>query len=143
MIRKFKGKHRFLSNFWSVEIEYKGKVYPTLEHAYQAAKTLEESWRERIRGAESAGKAKKLGRRAPQREDWETLKIPVMRTLLQLKFAPDTALARQLLDTGREELVEGNTWGDKFWGVCNGEGQNKLGELLMEVRDDLKSGYTE
>ena len=64
----------------------------------------------------------------------------VMRGLLARKFAPGTELAARLLATGDAQLVEGNTWGDRFWGVCRGQGRNQLGQLLMERRDQLRHG---
>ena len=72
------------------------------------------------------------------RPDWETEKISIMRALLRLKFA-DPALRAQLVATGVRPLVEGNRWGDRFWGVCGGNGQNMLGKLLMEIRAELRS----
>jgi ribA/ribD-fused uncharacterized protein len=71
------------------------------------------------------------------RDDWNDIKIDVMRDLLQEKFSDDD-LRELLLATGDAELIEGNTWNDYFWGVCLGEGQNWLGKLLMEVRKELK-----
>lgn len=136
MIDSFSGKYRFLSNFWPCEIEYEGIKYPSTEHAFQAAKTLDIEERKRIAQLDTPGKAKRAGKSVELRSDWESIKIGVMREILQLKFA-DKKLAQQLLDTGDEELVEGNTWGDKFWGVCDGEGQNYLGLLLMDVRTEL------
>jgi hypothetical protein len=62
-----------------------------------------------------------------------------MGLLLMQKFTRHPQLARELVGTGDAELVEGNTWGDEFWGVCNGRGSNQLGRLLMEVRALLRS----
>lgn len=72
------------------------------------------------------------------REDWEAIKIDVMRYCLQEKFSAGSDLAAKLIATGDCELVEGNTWGDVFWGVCRGTGENRLGRLLMERREELK-----
>ena len=60
-----------------------------------------------------------------------------MRDALIQKFS-DKKLQKKLIDTGDAELIEGNWWGDKFWGVCEGEGENHLGKLLMEVREMFK-----
>ena len=79
---------------------------------------------------------KKMGRSVSLRPDWEDIKDDVMLEGLYRKFTNDE-LAEWLLDTGDEELVEGNWWGDRYWGVCNGIGQNKLGKLLMKVREEL------
>lgn len=135
-IEAFRGEYRFLSNFWHVYVTYDGEVYPTVEHAYQAAKTLSQEFRSAICYA-TTGEAKRMGRQVPMRPDWDSIKIDVMRDLLRQKFA-EPELREALLATGDAELVEGNTWNDYFWGVCNGEGQNNLGKLLMEIRDEIK-----
>lgn len=122
------GVHTFLSNFF-----WHGW---TVEHHYQAAKTDDPRWASKILIARTPGMAKKLGRQCPMRKTWEDEKDTVMLTLLRLKFSA-TDLAEQLLDTGDAELIEGNDWGDTYWGVCNGKGKNMLGKLLMEVRETL------
>lgn len=137
-IESFQGEHRFLSNFWHVYVRYDGELYPTVEHAYQAAKTLNPEFRMAIATA-TTGEAKRMGRQVPMRADWDSIKIDVMRDLLRQKFTEEPELRDLLLATGDAELIEGNTWGDYFWGVCNGEGQNNLGKLLMEIRDGLRS----
>ena len=111
-----------------------GVEYPTVEHAYQAAKTTDGVARERIRRAVTPGDAKSAGGSVTLRSDWDDVKVDVMRDLLVQKFS-DRRLWDWLLETAPLELVEGNTWGDTFWGVCNGEGQNMLGRLLMDIRD--------
>jgi ribA/ribD-fused uncharacterized protein len=137
MIDSFKGKYRFLSNFYPCLVEYQGNVYESVEHAYSAAKTLDVSFQEAIFFARTAAEAKKIGRRVPLREDWEDIKVDIMKNLLVDKFST-FELKGKLLATGEEELVEGNWWGDTFWGVCNGIGQNCLGKLLMEVREEIR-----
>lgn len=126
MIDEFRGKYRWLSNF-------EGGV----EAKYQAAKTLDEGWKRRILDASSPGEAKRLGRKAPIRKDWEVIKIGVMYSLLLEKFKEEPYRSL-LLATGEEELIEGNWWGDTFWGVCRGKGRNVLGTLLMRVREELR-----
>ena len=117
---------------------FDGEVYPSVEHAYQAAKTLDVIARGLFRHTFSTpGEAKRAGRRLELRADWEEIKVSVMESLLRQKFCDArTGLGRQLVDTGDHELVEGNTWGDRFWGV-DGTGRNVLGKLLMQIRDDL------
>lgn len=138
-ITSFKGRHRFLSNFWPAKVCLNGVFYPTVEHAYQAAKFQNPSTRNRIRVASSPGQAKRIARKMPGLcDDWEQVKIAVMKGLLLEKFS-EGSLRRQLLATKDAELIEGNAWGDTFWGVCNGRGQNHLGRLLMEVRSELES----
>lgn len=137
-IDSFNGPNRFLSNFWSCCIAFDGHTYRTVEHAFQAAKTLDEDERRRIRNEHDAAGAKRLGKRVELREDWESIKVDVMRTLLRQKFGTDPLRSR-LLRTGKAKLVEGNWWGDKFWGVCDGKGENHLGLLLMEIREELRA----
>jgi ribA/ribD-fused uncharacterized protein len=115
---------------------YDGRQYGTVEHAYQAAKTLDLSARAYIRVAASPAIAKKLGKKAKIREDWEEVKVEIMRRLLRQKFLHHPYSTR-LKETGDELIVEVNWWGDRFWGVCEGDGQNYLGRLIMEIRSEL------
>lgn len=136
-IEEFRGEYRWLSNFWYSPVELDGVIYPSTEHAYQAAKTHDPAWREKIRNASDFKQAKHLGYKVPLREDWEQIKLDVMHKLLKQKFKPGSDLADKLLATKGRKLVEGNTWGDTYWGVCRGKGENHLGKLLMRVRDEL------
>lgn len=139
-ILKFEGRHSFLSNFESDPILLDGKIYQTLEHAYQAAKTLDPVEREAIAACSTAGKAKRHGLRVTLRKDWEDIKVDIMYVLLRKKFSEEP-YKTLLLETNDEHLEEGNWWGDCYWGVSpagSGIGENVLGKLLMEVRDDIK-----
>ena len=136
VIAEFRGTYSFLSNFYRAQVEYEGDLYPTVEHAYQAAKTLDRDRRVVIAHCGAAAVAKAHGRRVSLRPDWEAVKLDIMRTLLHAKFTLDTDLRRQLTATAPAQLVEGNWWGDTYWGVCRGVGENHLGRLLMEIRDD-------
>jgi ribA/ribD-fused uncharacterized protein len=137
-IVRFSGDNRFLSNFYPAIVTLGMLQYSTVEHAYQAAKTLNSSQRRTIRYAESPGAAKKLGSKVDLRSDWERVKVGIMRTLLREKFKPRSDLAKKLQTTGQVQLIEGNTWGDTYWGQCPvGFGTNMLGLLLMEIRTDL------
>lgn len=138
-IDSFSNEYFFLSNFYYQPFLYQDKIYPTVEHAFQAAKTNNTNWKERIRRANDPSIAKTLGRQAPMRQPWDNEKVQVMRELIQIKFAPGTPLATQLLSTGTAQLIEGNTWNDQFWGVCRGRGKNWLGKLLMEQRKSLNN----
>lgn len=140
-INDFDGEYRFLSNFYPDN-------HDTLEHKYQAAKTDDPKEKARILGAPTPGKSKSAGRKATMRADWDDIKVSVMRELLAEKFS-DPELRQKLLDTGDNELVEGNYWHDTFWGVCTGTkkcrrgpheptGDNWLGRLLMELRTNIK-----
>jgi len=140
IIRQFTGPYQFLSNFYKCTIDYEGLRYSSVEHAYQAAKTLDFDERIRIRNAETPGHAKRLGRTVKLRQNWDDIKVDVMRTLLRLKFS-HPELRQKLLDTGCAYLQEGNYWHDTFWGVDlrTGQGQNMLGRLLMELRSELNN----
>lgn len=136
MINSFTGEYRFLSNFYPCTIKYEGEIYPSTENAYQAAKTLDKDERKKFR-AISAGQAKALGQKIVKQDDWDFIKTEVMFDLVEQKFSQGK-LKELLLMTENQELIEGNTWGDTFWGVCKGEGQNMLGKILMLVRADLQ-----
>lgn len=137
-IGRFTGQYRFLSNFWSVTIAFEGHSYRTVEHAFQAAKTLDPEERRRIRAEPNAAGAKERGKHVEMRLDWEQVKVDIMRQLLRQKFGTEP-LKSYLLKTGKSQLVEGNWWGDRFWGVCEGKGENMLGKLLMEIRTELRA----
>ncbi len=132
-----RGRYRFLNNFYPVWFEYEGRMYETAEHAFQASKAMDESDREWIRNAPTPGSAKSRGGRVKAWADWDVVRLIVMRKVVEAKFG-DRHLADLLLATGDRELVEGNYWGDTFWGVCRGEGENHLGKILMGVRRRLK-----
>ena len=136
VVHSFQGEFRFLSNFHPSPVWMYGLEYPTVEHAYQAAKTLDRAERERIRTAHTPGVAKRLGRVVKIRDDWNEFRLVAMEELLRRKFTTPQ-LNDQLLATGNKLLVEGNTWGDEFWGVCDSVGENHLGRLLMKIREEL------
>jgi len=136
-INSFSGQYSFLSNFYPVKVQYGAYVYPSVEHAFQAAKTLDLAARERIRNAPTAARAKAIGRRVELRPEWDRIRVGVMLYLLHDKFS-HPELGQKLLDTGDAELVEGNTWNDTHWGVCRGVGLNMLGKLLMQVREEIR-----
>jgi len=133
VILRFAGEHAFLSNFHPCFL-YTGRgVYRTVEHYYQAHKTNDLAMHSLIQHAKTPGDAKRLGQRATLRPDWEQMKEFIMWEGLRGKFShPD--LRDKLIATCGHQLIEGNTWGDVYWGQCNGVGQNRLGELLMRVR---------
>ena len=139
MIDNFFGEYRFLSKFWPCDIVYERIKFPSTEHAFQAAKTLDSSIRMEIAALKTPGQAKRAGKKVALRPDWEQVKIYIMRELLSLKFNRYrySYLSAKLIATYPFELIEGNTWGDKFWGVCDGEGENHLGKLLMQIRAAL------
>ncbi len=111
-------------------------VYPSTENAYQAAKTRDMELRIPFLTC-SPGKAKRLGRKLELRSDWEDVKIDVMYMVCKDKFQTHLSLRQKLKDTRGRYLIEGNNWGDTFWGVCDGEGRNELGKVLMKIRKEL------
>ncbi len=138
MIDRFDGEYRWLSNFHPVSVMFEQREYRSVEHAYQAAKTLDISQRARIQQAATPGLAKKIGRAVTIRSDWPESKLDVMLELLNQKFNSERPELRALLRaTGDRELIEGNYWGDTYWGVCRGKGENHLGRLLMLIRSEL------
>jgi ribA/ribD-fused uncharacterized protein len=138
VIDSFSGKYRFLSNFYPSPIIWCGRAYMSVEHAYQAMKSLNDYDEAYIRGALSAGAAKRIGSKLDRiQPEWDEIRIPIMTALIAIKFVRGSALAQQLIDTDPLPLVEGNTWGDTFWGVCNGKGLNQLGHILMARRHFL------
>jgi ribA/ribD-fused uncharacterized protein len=140
MITEFRGKWTKLSNYSLGSVWYKDKMYPSAEHAYQAQKSADPRIQAKIRNAPTPNTAKKLARTIELRHEWEVVKVSIMKEILREKFSqePERSI---LLSTGDEELIEGNWWGDKFWGQCPvGNGMNWLGKLLMEIRTELKDG---
>ena len=134
----FRGEYRWLSNFAEAEVEWQGRKYRTTEHAYQAAKTDIVEEIEHIQQASTPGRAQRRGQKITLRQDWCDVKLSVMRKLLQQKFLiPE--YRDLLLATGGHHLIEGNSWGDTFWGVSldTGIGTNHLGRILMDIRDQL------
>lgn len=149
-ITAFTGEYAFLSNFYPSIIIYDGIAYPTVEHYFQALKTENGNGRLAISQTITPDRAKRLGRALTLRSDWETIKVYIMYKGLIQKFMSENTelgLAQQLLDTGHEELVEGNNWHDNTWGVCHCNritciqsrpGRNYLGRLLMDIRGSLR-----
>lgn len=145
MIDKFDGQYAFLSNFYPSTIEPfdDGIRYPTVEHAFQAAKTTNIAIRKNIASQPTPGKAKYIGRHIKLRPEWREARIDVMRCCLRKKFEKPE-LQKKLLATGDEILREGNCWHDNYWGDCYCDkchsiiGLNNLGKLLMEIREEIK-----
>lgn len=139
MISSFRDEYFFLSNFYPVEIKLDGIVYPNAETAFQAQKTLDDEERRKFSMLKNPVQAKRLGRKVKLRDDWEEVKLDIMTEVVSQKFLQHPHLIEMLLQTGDEELVEGNKWGDRFWGVCKDKGENHLGKILMKIRDAYKS----
>lgn len=139
MIDKFEGQYDFLSNFYPSPFEWHGVNYPTVEHFFQAAKANNQEDFNMVMREPNPGGAKHAGRNVELRPDWEEIKDKVMYTALKEKFKQNPELKEKLLATGDEKLVEGNTWGDRYWGVCGGTGKNHLGLILMKIREEIRN----
>jgi hypothetical protein len=139
----FAEEYAFLSNFHVSPFKWGGYIWPTVEHAYQAEKTINSFEQQLIREAKHPGEAKKIGRKVVLRENWDALKVPAMTEFVWQKFKQNDDLREQLLNTENAKLVEGNHWHDNFWGdcYCNNclkiEGKNILGLILMKVREEM------
>lgn len=114
-------------------------MYPSVEHAFHAAKTLNREYKIKIANIPTPSHAKRIGKILDIRSDWEEVKIQIMTEIVHCKFTQNPILKKRLLNTGNAELIEGNTWNDTFWGVCRGKGENWLGKILMQVREELRS----
>ena len=142
-IDSFKPPYNWLSNFYKVDITIDNITYPTIEHAFQAAKT--DNTEDKIRIASTANPvvAKRLGKKVQLIDDWDNVRLEVMRELIDIKFKNDD-LATKLIATGDEIIIEGNRWHDNFWGACSCNKcsdkikHNRLGKLLMDKRDQLR-----
>lgn len=143
-ITSFRGQYDFLSNFYASPLTFEGAEYPTVEHAFQAAKSSNFAERRKIRMASTPSEAKRLGQKLKRRADWFNVSLQVLEALLRQKFTRYPDLRERLLATGDAVLIEGNNWNDRFYGCVydarTGEwvGENHLGRLLMKIRDELK-----
>lgn len=143
-ITSFRGKHHFLSNFHASPVTFEGLDYPTVEHAYQAAKTDDPDKRRKIQAMDTPAAAKKYGARLKRPANWRQINMALMTDLIRQKFTRYPDLREQLLATGDTELVEGNDWGDDFFGMVwddttqDWRGENRLGNMLMQVRAELR-----
>jgi len=150
----FEKEYAFLSNFFPspiIVLSHGGKwpearhTFKTVEHGYQAMKATRKGDFDAVRTAMTPAQAKWYGNRMPLRGDWEDVKNKIMMQCLRAKFLQNDALAQRLLDTGERRIFEGNTWNDTIWGVCYSEktgcwtGENRLGLMLEEVRDEIRS----
>jgi len=142
-INSFKNSWDILSNFnrfssWPIHYEAPFGHFD-VETPYQAAKTNNWSRKEEIWQVgmnEGPAAAKRLGsdrKKTILRDDWDEVKLPIMIELVQKKFdIPHRK--KKLMSTGYAVLVEGNTWNDTYWGICNRRGRNALGILEMALR---------
>ena len=135
-INRFEGKYLFLSNFANIPVVYEGLNYRNSEAAFQAQKTLDEEVKKNF-VCMSPSEAKKAGKKLKLRDDWEQVKDMIMYRIVRMKFLTNEEWQQALINTFPSHLVEGNSWGDTYWGVCNGVGENKLGKILETVRAEV------
>ena len=160
MIDSFRGENFYLSNMYPLQYPILTRLHAsaaTSEHAYQAAKFSRPDLHYQVAGARAAHRAKgeQLDGIASKNlahefidagalvvPDWNLIKVGIMQEVVRRKFIANPDIRMTLAETGDEELVEGNDWGDLFWGVDHetGEGLNHLGKVLMEVRTDVQAG---
>jgi len=137
-ITRFSGEYEFLSNFYPSPIIHNGLLFKTVEHAFQAEKSVdEEIWKVFAYEVYTPGDAKRKGRLITMRPDWDEIKYDRMKLFVHKKFKLPP-LRKFLLDTGDAHLEEGNNHGDTTWGTVNGKGRNWLGKILMEVREEKR-----
>jgi len=132
--------YSWMSNFAPIPIQdSEGKTWPTVEHLFQAAKSLNRSEQDMIRKAPSPKMAKKLGRAVKLRKGWDNMRLNVMKGILKRKFEQHPDLKEKLLATGNEPIEEDAHW-DEFWGTGKfGHGKNWMGKLLMQLRGEFRS----
>lgn len=143
VIDLFVGEHEFLSNFYPCHVEYGGLSFICAEGAYQAQKAVNPKNKPQFTCL-YGGQSKRKGRKVWMRSDWDNVKYSIMKDIVTFKFLNNPPLMRQLLNTFPSELIEGNTWKDTFWGYdFNLEaGENNLGKILMEIRNNPTRGLT-
>jgi ribA/ribD-fused uncharacterized protein len=133
-------------NYFPVKLMIDGKMYPSVEHYYQAMKFPDSpEYQETIRLAKTPAVAKRLGKtkEIPERKDWPTYKDTVMTKALREKFSANhPELKKKLMETGDAVLRDGSPL-DNYWGVGRSKkGRNRLGQILMEIRDELRRAET-
>lgn len=127
----------FLSNFYLCDITFDGIDYKNSEAAFQAQKC--EDTKTKLEFSQlTPGAAKKLGKKVKLREDWEDVKVDIMRKVVKAKFDQNPEIREKLIATGDRCLIECNVWHDMFWGVSSGKGRNMLGRILMDLRKEYK-----
>jgi ribA/ribD-fused uncharacterized protein len=135
------GEYGCFSNFSRHSVFLKGKRWPTSEHYFQAQKFVGTEHEEAVRLAKTPGESARVGRdrKRPLRRDWESVKDGVMLEVVRAKFTQHEDLKATLLGTGDAKLVE-HTEKDSYWGDGgDGSGKNRLGQILMKVREELRA----
>jgi ribA/ribD-fused uncharacterized protein len=139
-IREFRGRYAFLSSDWPADVEFEGAFYPTAAHAIAAARTTDPVERRVIASQGSPADARRRADAVQLRPDWDRIKFDAMERIVRDKFTRHPALREKLRRTGDAFIEYANTDGDRVWGVSNGVGENRLGIILMKVRDEARYG---
>ena len=135
----FKGDYSFLSNFHVSMLTYKGICFTSSEQAYVYSKKLPTpEWLAEVLSEDRPGHIKFLGSKVKLRDNWDNFKYNIMKDIVRCKFTQSPLLTKLLLDTGDSYLEETNWWRDTYWGVCNGVGENHLGNILMQLRKEIR-----
>lgn len=129
------------SNFSAFKLEWNGELWMTSEHAYHSEKFEDPKILKALKDTRSAHDAMKLAyaNRDKYRKDWDDVKLGIMKKILHAKVEQHPYVKKKLLASGNRELIE-NSWRDSYWGWgSNKEGENHLGKLWMEVREEVRS----
>ena len=144
IVKEFRNKYHFLSNFFLVKINIDDFEYNSTEHYFQSMKFIDPKIQEQIRNAPTPSIAKKFAKKFMRRKEWYEIRLDVMERALRVKFdIPE--MREKLIATDDMYLQEGNRWKDTFWGVDlkTGKGKNHLGRLLMKIRTQIKTNQKE
>ncbi|MCD5390148.1 MAG: NADAR family protein [Candidatus Pacebacteria bacterium] len=140
MIKEFQGEYRWLSNFWPVQIKYKDRVFHNVENAYHSEKSDDSFYKDfcAFEADPRIVKERQLDM-ITLRSDWDDVKVEIMEKLTRIKYQ-NLELRQKLLDTGDQEIQEGNSWNDIYWGINleTGKGENILGKIIMKIRNEIK-----
>lgn len=124
------------SNFSAHQVEYDGILWPTSEHAFQAAKTLSVEEKNKIKLARSPQEALMLGRSVTLRPEWELIKVEILESILRAKYTQHPSIQEKLIQSKDKELIEASPV-DSFWGIGpDGTGENMCGKLWMKIREE-------
>lgn len=142
-IAEFTGKYEFLSNEFMSQVSFENELYPSVAHAFQAARTSDTDLRASIAKCADFPSLYALCEAIDNPPDWNKQRVLVMERLIRDKFRRSRELQRRLVDTGQKQLIntyaDGSVASNLFWGIVGTKGQNQVGNLLMKVRKDVES----
>lgn len=144
-VGSFSGDLEFLSNMYKIPIYFNEskydnfqpdfKVYPSSENLYQALKCKYIKDRELFQNVDPH-KSKRIGKTIEIRSDWDNVRLEAMKLAIDLKFK-NIELGEKLIDLPDGKIIEFNNWGDRFFGICNGEGLDHLGKILRAKKQQI------